>query len=128
MFTATCLSHSKVCHNGHLMPMSHGGSCRSSHLSQCPHSEDLCPPSLQQLCSPFSQTDNLRQASVAMVESSASTSIVHFHENESETDSFLPATAAICLLNFTLSVRSDANGLSSPTQPVLNSFLTPVLL
>ena len=109
--------------------LAHDGSCRTSRMSPCLHFKDLIPPCLLLFFSPFFLPDPSVRVSVAMVESSSR--LFTSMKSDSETDSFA-AAAVNCLLNFSLSVGAMPTACPphdlAGAKPVLNNFLTPVLM
>ena len=112
----------------------HDGSCWSSHLSPCLCLKDLLHPRLLLLFFHFLTHTPSAQESATMVESSTSTPKSFTTMNtDNETNSFLPAAAAaICLLNFSVSVSEMPTACPlhtlARTKPILSNFLTPVLM
>ena len=90
MSTATCTSNSKVCHCDDLnAQLAQNCSCKSSHLPPSLHLENLLPPHLLLLSLPSCVNIPSSQKSVAMVESSSSTTkVLTSMKRESGTDSF----------------------------------------
>ena len=120
MSTTTFAKNSKAYQCGHLIPksqVSHTTAPASPRTSLQVCTSNIC--FLQAFCCSLHHLPNQTpssQESVGMVESSSSTSnLFNSIKSESEPNSFFPAGAALCLLNFRLSAGAMPTACSSTT-------------